>query len=51
MVDAVRTLALGSRGEAPLGHTAGYFVVRALLWSAALVLVFGTLAVNRYRKG
>jgi ABC-2 type transport system permease protein len=51
MVDAVRTLALGAEAEASLGHTAGYFVVRALLWSAALVVVFGTIAVSRYRKG
>jgi ABC-2 type transport system permease protein/oleandomycin transport system permease protein len=51
MIDAVRTLVLGPAAEAPLGHTAGYFVIRALLWSAALVLVFGTIAVNRYRKG
>jgi len=51
MIDAVRTLVLGARAEAPLGHTSGYYVVRALLWSAALVAVFGTIAVNRYRKG
>src|SRR6266545_3575717 len=50
MVDAVRSLALGAKG-APLGHTSSYFVLRALLWSAALVVVFGTIAVNRYRKG
>lgn len=51
MIDAVRTLTLGAQGETPLGHTAGFYVVRALLWSAALVAVFGTIAVNRYRKG
>jgi ABC transporter DrrB family efflux protein len=51
MVDAVRTLVLGSNSSAALGHTSGYFVVRALLWSAGLVVVFGTIAVNRYRKG
>ena len=51
MIDAVRTLVLGAKAEAQLGHTAGYFVVRALVWSAALVAVFGTIAVNRYRKG
>jgi len=49
MVDAVRSLVLGSTEN--LGHTSGYYVVRALLWSAALVLVFGSIAVNRYRKG
>jgi ABC transporter DrrB family efflux protein len=51
MIDAVRTLVLGAKAATPLGHTSGYFVVRALLWSAALVAVFGTIAVNRYRKG
>ena len=51
MIDAVRTLVLGSAAEASTGHTAGYFVVRALIWSAALVAVFGTISVNRYRKG
>jgi ABC-2 type transport system permease protein len=50
MVDAVRSLALGAKG-APLGHSSSYFVIRALLWSAALVAVFGTIAVGRYRKG
>jgi len=53
MVDAVRSLALGPKAATllGLGHTSGYFVVRALLWSAVLVVVFGTIAVNRYRKG
>ncbi|HYZ93353.1 MAG TPA: ABC transporter permease [Actinomycetota bacterium] len=50
MVDAVRALTLGSGAESILGHSAGYFVVRALLWAAALVVVFGALAVARYRK-
>lgn len=48
MVDAVRALVLGP--QASLGHSAGYFVVRALLWSVALVAVFGTISVARYRK-
>jgi len=51
MVDAVRTLVLGSHSSAALGHTSGFYIVRALLWSAAIVAVFGTIAVNRYRKG
>jgi len=51
MVDAVRTLALGPKTPAALGHTSGFYIVRALLWSAAIVAVFGTIAVNRYRKG
>ena len=51
MVDAVRALALGDAGSATLGHPAGYFVVRALLWSVAIIALFGTLAVARYRRG
>jgi ABC-2 type transport system permease protein len=51
MVNAVRTLTQGSQAEAFLGHQAGYWVARALLWSAALTLVFGALAVARFRKG
>lgn len=51
MVDAVRTLTQGARLEAELGHTAGYFVVRSLLWSVAIVLVFAPIAVARYRRG
>lgn len=51
MVDAVRTLVLGPSAEARLGHSSGWFILRALLWSAGIVVVFGTIAVNRYRKG
>jgi ABC transporter DrrB family efflux protein len=51
MIDAVRTLVLGAPAEAQLGHSAEYFIVRALLWSAGLVIVFGAIAVNRYRRG
>ena len=53
MVDAVRSLVLGPKAASllGLGHTSGYFIVRALLWSAVLVAVFGAIAVNRYRKG
>jgi len=52
MVDAVRTLTQGARAEAMLGgHDASYFVIRALLWSVALVAVFAPIAVARYRRG
>lgn len=36
--------------EGLLGHPAGYFVSRSLLWAAALVVVFAPIAVARYRK-
>lgn len=37
--------------EALLGHGAGFYVPRALAWSAAILAVFVPLAVARYRRG
>jgi ABC-2 type transport system permease protein len=51
MVDAVRALTLGPQAEALLGHPASYFVVRALVWTAAILAVALPLAVARYRRG
>jgi ABC-2 type transport system permease protein len=51
MVDAVRALTQGPAAEVLLGHTAGFYVIRALAWSAAILAVFGPLAVARYRRG
>jgi ABC-2 type transport system permease protein len=51
MVDAVRTLAGGARAEALLGHPASYFVVRSLIWSVVIVMVFAPIAIARYRRG
>lgn len=51
MIDAVRSLSGGARAEALLGHPASYFMIRSLIWSAAIVLVFGAIAVARYRRG
>jgi ABC-2 type transport system permease protein len=51
MVDAVRALTQGPAAEALLGHPAGFYVVRALAWSAAILATFGPLAVARYRRG
>jgi ABC-2 type transport system permease protein len=51
MVDAVRALTLGSSAEALLGHPAGYFVTRALLWTAAILALAVPLAVAKYRRG
>jgi ABC transporter DrrB family efflux protein len=50
MVDAVRTLTEGSSAEALLGHPAAYFVVRSLIWSAALLAIFVPLAVAKYQR-
>jgi hypothetical protein len=51
MIETVRGLTGGERAEALLGHPASYFVGRSLVWSAALLLVFGAIAVARYRRG
>ncbi|HEX6675452.1 MAG TPA: ABC transporter permease [Actinomycetes bacterium] len=51
MVDAVRALTQGPAAEALLGHSGGFYVVRSLLWAAAIVVVFAPLAVARYRRG
>jgi ABC transporter DrrB family efflux protein len=50
MVDAVRALTQGPAAEALIGHSAGYLVIRSLLWAAALVVVFAPLAALRYRR-
>jgi ABC-2 type transport system permease protein len=51
MVDAVRVLTQGEAAAVLLGHGAGYYVVRSLLWAAAIVVVFVPVAVARYRRG
>lgn len=51
MVDAVRALALGTAAQGVLEHGAGFYVIRALAWSAGIIVVFGSLAVARYRRG
>jgi ABC transporter DrrB family efflux protein len=50
MVGAVRALVLGGDTEALLGHTTTWFVVRSLLWSAAILLVFAGLSTRRFTK-
>jgi ABC-2 type transport system permease protein len=51
MVDAVRSLTLGSQSQALLGHPASYFVARSLLWAGAILAVSVPLAIARYRRG
>jgi ABC transporter DrrB family efflux protein len=51
MVDAVRALTLGPHAQSLLGHPAGYFVTRALIWAAAIVAVSLPVAVAKYRRG
>ena len=49
MVDAVRAWVVDDP-VATLGHSAASLTVRALLWSAGLVVVFAPLAIARYRR-
>jgi len=51
LVNAVRGFTLGGKAPAVLGHAAGYFAIRALLWSALITVVFAPLAARRYRRG
>jgi ABC-2 type transport system permease protein len=48
MVDAVRSWVIDDP-TAVLGHSPSYFTVRALLWSAAIILTFAPIAVKKYR--
>ena len=50
MVDAVRVLTQGRAAELLLGHSAGFYVVRSLAWSAVILAVFVPLAVAGYRR-
>jgi ABC transporter DrrB family efflux protein len=51
MVDAARALTLGPQAHALLGHSAGYFVTRAVIWAVAIMAVSLPLAVAKYRRG
>jgi ABC-2 type transport system permease protein len=50
MVDTVRALCLGGNAHAVLGHGAGYYLVPSLLWTVAIVAVFGLIATARFRR-
>jgi ABC transporter DrrB family efflux protein len=50
VVDAVRTLTQGAPAEQLLGHDTRHYVLRALLWTIGLIIVFGGLAIARYRR-
>ncbi len=50
MVGAVRALVLGGDTEALLGQSTSWFVVRSLLWSALILVVFAALSARRFSK-
>ncbi len=51
MVDAVRSLTLGPNADMLLGHSTTYFLIRAMLWSVAILAVAVPLAIVKYRRG
>ena len=50
MVNTVRLLTGGPAAEQLLGHSLSYYLVRSLLWSAGLVVVFAPLAVRKLKR-
>jgi ABC-2 type transport system permease protein len=50
MVNAVRGLATGARGQALLEHSTSYYVGVSLVWAAAIFVAFGLLAVLRFAR-
>ena len=51
LVNATRAFTLGDKTVAVLGHGAGYFTVRALLWALLFTAIFAPLAARRYQRG
>ena len=49
-VDAARSLTLGPEAASALRHPASFFVIRALAWAAAFVLIFAPLTVARFKR-
>lgn len=50
MVNAVRGLTGGAQVDALLPHSTAYYVGLSLIWTAAIVVVFGLLAVMRFSR-
>ena len=50
MVDAVRALAGGPQAQVLLEHGTAYSVEVSLIWSAAIIVVFGLLAAVRFSR-
>jgi ABC-2 type transport system permease protein len=48
--NALRSLTQGGADAVGLGHSTAYWVALSFLWSAGILLVFGTLAVSRFAR-
>lgn len=51
VINTVRCLTQAGRAEALLGHGTGYYLLRALVWTAGITVAFAALAFARYRRG
>ena len=52
IVNATRAFTLGDEtARRVLGHPAGYFAARSILWCALFIVVFAPLAARRYQRG
>jgi ABC transporter DrrB family efflux protein len=50
MVGAVRALSLGDSAGEVLAHSAGWYAIRAIAWSLAIIAVFAPLATRRFAR-
>jgi ABC-2 type transport system permease protein len=50
MVGAARALVLGGDTQAQLGHSTTWFVVRSLIWSVVILVLFATLSTRKFTK-
>lgn len=50
MINAVRTLTQGPAAETLLGHSAGYYVVRSVLWAGGIAGAFAIIAIAKIRR-
>lgn len=50
VVNAVRALSVGDGGAAMFEHSAGWYSVRAVLWSVAIAAVFVPVACRRFAR-
>ena len=50
VINAVRSLMQGGTQVVGIGHTSAYWVLLSLVWSAAILLAFGAIAVGRFGR-
>jgi len=50
IINAVRSLMQGGTDVVGIGHSTGYWIVLSLVWSVAIMVVFGAIAVARFSR-